>query len=95
MEHLYRKWLALPDVVDLGLRQKIHELLRSLYYGWAIARLYQLRFTGALHKIEEIRAIGDSYGVILFILMSRAARKLSRTVVKPYLNAYGRRIPCN
>src|SRR5438128_3684635 len=79
-EHLYRKWLALPDVVDLGIRQRIHELLRSLYYGWAIARLYQLRFTGAIHKIEEIRAMGDSYGIILSALLSRARRKLSRAL---------------
>jgi len=26
MEHMYRKWLALPDVVDVGIRQRIHEL---------------------------------------------------------------------
>jgi len=80
MEHMYRKWLALPDVVDVGIRQRIHELLRSLYFEWAIAGLYQLSFAGAVHKIWQIRAMGDSYGMILFILLSRAVRKLKAVI---------------
>lgn len=76
----YRKWLALPQVSDAQTRQTIQDQLCDLYYSWAIARLYQLRFSGALQKISEIREMGDSYITIFATLLGRAARKLARSL---------------
>jgi glycosyltransferase involved in cell wall biosynthesis len=78
-EYRYRKWLGLTEFVDPETRRTIQEHLRDVYYGWAIARLYQLKFAGALEKINEIRAMGTRYTAILLTLLSRARRKLSRT----------------
>lgn len=75
-QHKFKKWLALPDLVDPGIRRRFEDHLRTQKYDWTIARLYRLKLLGALQKIKEIRAMGDSYATIFFTLLSRAAGKI-------------------
>lgn len=76
IEHRYRKWLDLPEVVDVRTRRHIEESLRTLYYDWAIACLYQRRLGAALSKTAGVRVLGHGYIRIAATLMSRAMRKL-------------------
>ncbi len=95
IEYRYRKWLALPQLLDPGTRQTIHESLRLLYYGWTIARLKRRELAVALEKMSDITQMGDNYATILFVLLSRAARKVARALRKPYSSFRGRRTACN
>ena len=79
-EHMHRKWLALPELVDCATRQYIHDKLRRLYYDWIISKLYKFRIADALLKIEQVREMGDTYTLIFSTLGFRAARKLSRAL---------------
>jgi glycosyltransferase involved in cell wall biosynthesis len=76
VEQRYRRWLALPELTDSEMRADIVANLRLLYYGWAIARLYELRFASAFQRIRHIRRMGDSYPKIAGVFAFRAARKL-------------------
>ena len=49
----------------------------TLYYGWMIARLRHLELAAAHEKINDIIQMSDSYATILFVLLSRAARKIA------------------
>jgi glycosyltransferase involved in cell wall biosynthesis len=80
IDYKYRKWLAMPELLDHEIRQMIQDQLRALTYSWTIAKLYHLRPAAALQKVNEIRRTGDSYPTILFTLLSRAASKVSRTL---------------
>lgn len=93
-EYMLRKWLNLPEVVDLATRQIIHDHLRLLYYTWIAARLSGLRFAGALQRINDVRATGDNYPTILFTLLSRAARRVIRAVEKLDASSHERRAAC-
>ena len=72
-EHLYKKWLSLPELVDPYARALIRERLRSMYYEWAIRELKNFRFDEAL---KRIRASGDSYAVAVSKLGARKWKKL-------------------
>lgn len=80
LERPFKKWLAWPELVDRETRQMIREELVALYYGGAAERLHELRLASALEKIKEIRRLGHSYPEIVLTLLSRVARKLSRTL---------------
>ncbi|MGA3316330.1 MAG: glycosyltransferase [Candidatus Korobacteraceae bacterium] len=79
-EYRYRKWLGMRELADCGTRQTIQDQLCALYYDWTTAKLRQLRLAGAIEKINEIRCMGHSYRAIFLVLLSRATRKLSRTL---------------
>jgi len=78
--HMWKKWLTLPELKDLETRNYIRESMRHMYYSWVIARLYQLRFLGALGKINDLKAMGEDSSMIAKMLGTRAARRL-RTLV--------------
>jgi glycosyltransferase involved in cell wall biosynthesis len=81
VEHRYQKWLDLPELVDLRTRRHIEESLRTLYYDWVIAQLYQRRLGAALRKTARIRLMGHGYVRIAATLMFRAMRKLCSRLV--------------
>lgn len=82
MLHLYSKWLAMPELVDREVRQKIQSDLRSVYYDFAIARLYQGRLRDTFQMIHELKANGSSYTTICATLLFRAGRKLNHSLSK-------------
>jgi glycosyltransferase involved in cell wall biosynthesis len=82
-QHMFRKWLSLPELQDRAIRAAIEEHLRLLNYGWAAARLSRLQFRRALSNVQDLRTIGVSEGAIFGTLASRAARKLDRKIRRP------------
>jgi glycosyltransferase involved in cell wall biosynthesis len=76
--HLYTKWLAMPELMDAEVRQKIQSDVRSVKYEFAIVRLYQWRFTDAFQKILELKQNGESYAAIFATLVVSAGRLLNR-----------------
>jgi glycosyltransferase involved in cell wall biosynthesis len=79
-ERLYRKWLAMPEVVGTGYEQPIRELLREASYNSAECKLHQLRIGPALHEIRRLRDIDGSYASILGTLLMRKISKMRRKV---------------
>lgn len=79
-EYRYRKWLGMRELADGRTRQMIVEQLCALYYDWTAANLRQLNLADAIEKIREIRRMGHNYHTIFLVLLSRATRKLSRTL---------------
>ncbi len=77
LEHMYRKWLALPEM-DLDLRAQTLETLRDLYVAWTISELYQFRIAGALAKVKQGTEFGGGYSQMLSRLGSRAVQKICR-----------------
>ena len=75
-EHMFRKWLGLPEMTDPEMRSRISESLRSLYVDWTIRKLYQFSFFEAFAKTRQAKSAGESYSSILSRLAFRAARKI-------------------
>jgi glycosyltransferase involved in cell wall biosynthesis len=80
LELVLKKMLARPELVDREIRQSIQDELIALYYGGAAERLGDLRLAASLRNINKIRHMGHSYREIVSTLLSRARRKLSRTL---------------
>lgn len=79
LELVREKWLAQPELVDQDTRETIQQELIALYYSGATERLGKLRLAAAMRKLYKIRSMGQSYPEIGLTLLSRAARKLSRS----------------
>jgi hypothetical protein len=79
-EYMWKKWLALPELVDLETRLFIRDSLRQLYYDWTVARLRQLRLLGAVQKMSDLKAFGEENATIAAALSARAVNKLGRIV---------------
>jgi glycosyltransferase involved in cell wall biosynthesis len=77
LEHMYRKWLALPEM-DLDLRARTLENLGNLYLAWTIRNLYHCRIAGALAKVKKGSEFGGGYLHMLSRLAYRALRKICR-----------------
>jgi Glycosyltransferases involved in cell wall biogenesis len=77
MEHVFRKWLCLPQNMDPELRRTLEERLKLLYYDWLVAKLYRFRYVKAFEIAARIRSIGDNNNMIYRTLASRAKRKMS------------------
>jgi len=75
-EHMFRKWLTLPEMTDPEIRSQISESLRGFYVDWTIRKLHQFRFFEAFAKTRQARSAGESYSRILSKLVFRAARKI-------------------
>ncbi len=81
-EHMFRKWLSLPEMTNPEVRAQICESLRSLYDDWTIRKLYQFSFFEAFAKMREGRRMGDSYLRILSKLAFRAVRKVCMSLTR-------------
>jgi glycosyltransferase involved in cell wall biosynthesis len=75
-EHMFQKWLTLPEMTDPEMRSQISESLRGLYVDWTIRKLHQFRVFEAFAKTRQARSAGESYSRILSKLAFRAARKI-------------------
>jgi glycosyltransferase involved in cell wall biosynthesis len=83
-EHMFRKWLNLPEMTDPEIRSQISESLRSLYVDWTVRKLYQFSFFEAFAKTRQAKSAGESYSRIFSKLAFRAARKMyERSLTKP------------
>jgi glycosyltransferase involved in cell wall biosynthesis len=80
LEYMLKKWYAWPELVDSEVRQMIQKELISLYYGGVAERLDDLKLAAALQNISKIRCMGQSHKKIFVTLLSRAAKKASRTL---------------
>jgi len=79
-EYMWKKWLALPELVDPETRLCILDSLRQMYYDWTVTRLRQLRVLGAVQKMNDLKAFGEANATIAAKLGARAARQLGRIV---------------
>jgi len=80
MEHVFRKWLCLPENVDPELRRTLEERLKLLYYDWLVTKLYRFRFVKALEIAGRINATGDNNTIICRTLGYRTKRKISSLI---------------
>lgn len=88
MEHMYKKWLGLPELVDPATRGQVRELLRGLYYDWMVQKIYQLRFSEMLRKASLLSEVGPSHLEIFLRLAFRAARRMYRSLSPQRRTAY-------
>jgi glycosyltransferase involved in cell wall biosynthesis len=75
-EHIFRKWLCLPENMDPELRQTVEEMLKDHYYNWLVTKLYRFRYVKAFKIGGKIKATGDNNTMIYRTLASRAKRKI-------------------
>jgi hypothetical protein len=79
-EHIFQKWICLPEDMDPELRQTVEEMLRLLYYHWLVAKLYRFRYVKAFEIARRIKATGDTNKMICRTLASRVKRKISSLI---------------
>ena len=79
-EHIFQKWICLPENMDTELRQTVEEMLKLLYYHWLVAKLYRFRYVKAFEIARRIKATGDTNKMICRTLASRAKRKISSLI---------------
>ena len=79
-EHVFQKWMSLPERMDPELGQTLEERLKLLYYDWLVTKLYRFRFVKALEIAGRINATGDNNTIICRTLASRAKRKISTLI---------------
>jgi len=79
IERMYVKWLAMPEVAGTKYEQPIRGLLRQDYYSSVEAKLHELRVGPAFRRIGRLRDLGDSYGFIAYMLLTRKVRKLLKS----------------
>jgi hypothetical protein len=58
-------------------------MLRVLCYDSVECKLHDLRIGAAIHEIDRLRRIGDSYPQIIGTLWSRKVSKLRRNLGNP------------
>jgi glycosyltransferase involved in cell wall biosynthesis len=78
LERRYIKWLSLPVVADTEYEEPVREMLRTIYFDSAAAKIHDLRIGPAFREINRLRAMGDSYAAIIGTLMSNRIAKLGR-----------------
>jgi glycosyltransferase involved in cell wall biosynthesis len=79
-EHIFQKWICLPENVDPELRQTLEEMLKLLYYDWLVTKLYRFRYVKAFDLARRLRAMGDTNKMICRTLGYRAKRKISSLI---------------
>jgi glycosyltransferase involved in cell wall biosynthesis len=79
-EHIFQKWIRLPENMDPELRQTLNEMLKILYYDWLVTKLYRFRYVKAFKIAGRIKATGDNNKIIYRTLASRAKRKISSLI---------------
>ena len=89
LEHMFRKWLCLPEKVDPEVQQKIHQKLKLLYYNWLVAKLYQFNHVEAFKIARQIRKTGDDGRKICATLLFRAKRRMWSVLKKLWENYKG------
>lgn len=77
--HMFKEWLASPELVDTNTRRVILEALRHSYYSSSITFLYRYQFRTAVHYLMKLREMGESYASITSTLLSRAGRSILRS----------------
>lgn len=77
-EHMFKKWLRLPGVVDPAVRSRILERLQESYVDWIYRNIRQFRFWAAFEKIRLARELGTSRLEISSKLALRAGGAISR-----------------
>ena len=88
MEHVFRKWLCLPENTDPELRRTLEERLKLLYYDWLVRKLYRFRYVKAFEIAGRIKATGDNNRMIYRTLASRAKRKMSSLINQFHSSSY-------
>jgi glycosyltransferase involved in cell wall biosynthesis len=81
-DHMFAKWLALPELGDPRIRRRIERSRRRLHHDWAIRKLYQREWAEAGAHLARARRLGDSYPAIVSRLVFRAGRKLCRPLAR-------------
>jgi glycosyltransferase involved in cell wall biosynthesis len=80
MEHVFQKWICLPENMDPDLRRTLEERLKGLYYDWLVTKLYRFRYVKAFEIAGKIKATGENNKVIFRTVASRAKRKISTLI---------------
>jgi glycosyltransferase involved in cell wall biosynthesis len=79
-EHIFQKWICLPENMDPELRQTVEEMLKDHYYNWLVTKLYRFRYMEAFKIAGKIKATGESNKMIYRTIASRAKRKMSTLI---------------
>ena len=79
-EHVFQKWICLPENMDPGLRQTVEEMLKDHYYNWLVTKLYRFRYVKAFKIAQKIKVRGENNKIIFRTVASRAKRKISSLI---------------
>ena len=79
-EHVFQKWICLPENLDPELRQTIEEMLKDHYYNWLVTKLYRFRYVKAFKIARKIKVRGENHKIIFRTVASRAKKKMSTLI---------------
>jgi glycosyltransferase involved in cell wall biosynthesis len=80
LRRVHTRWLSMPEVIGTKYAQSIRESLRLLCYDSMESKIRDFRVRAALCELPRLRALGESYGSMVFNLTSRKIRKLRRQI---------------
>lgn len=81
---LYRKLLAMPEVMGTTYEAPLREKLRSVRYNSLEAKIHQLRLRSALRELGRLKDLGEGYAAVAVRLMARKLEKLRRSADPQY-----------
>jgi glycosyltransferase involved in cell wall biosynthesis len=79
-EHVFQKWICLPENLDPELRQTVEEMLKDHYYNWLVTKLYRFRYVKAFKIARKIKVRGENHKIIFRTVASRAKKKISTLI---------------
>ncbi len=88
--HIYRKWLAMPEVIGSWYEAPLREMLRDMYFASAESKIRQLRIMPAMRNLAPLMAMGDSSGSIVATLLMRKMRKTKRELARRFSPVHNR-----
>jgi glycosyltransferase involved in cell wall biosynthesis len=74
-ELMFKKWLSLPNEIDVKTRRRILDLRQDQSYSWLVTKIYRLNVAGAVNAIRRLREGGDKFSQICRTIAFRAARR--------------------
>jgi glycosyltransferase involved in cell wall biosynthesis len=80
LRRIFNKWLSMPEIDGSDYEDSIRDKLRLLCYESAENSIRGFRVRAVLRELACLRALREGYTSIVFNLISRKVRKLSRDI---------------
>jgi glycosyltransferase involved in cell wall biosynthesis len=74
-ELMFKKWLSLPNEIDVKTRRRILDLRQDQNYSWLVMKIYRLNVAGSVNAIRRLREGGAKLSQICRTIAFRAARR--------------------
>jgi glycosyltransferase involved in cell wall biosynthesis len=77
-ERIFRKWLAMPEVIGTPYEETVRDLLQEVFYASAECKLHDMRLMPALRDVVNLKQMGYGLRSIVTKLLVRKMRKIKR-----------------